>query len=165
MAEKEAELEMIRIKRVRRAEAAKRNRKKSPEEKEFSSIIRSSNRRLTSQEYQDSITFNRIIKKGIAQGVYGEYHFFSFFNKGVTQLKNYSPFISDCEKCDLNPDAVAQHVVSRGEAKLNSVFKNGLIFTFGKDTLALMNEVIFSNEELDLKCYAPKRHPSMADAQ
>ena len=165
LAEREAELNAIKEKRERRAEAAKRNRKKSPEEKEFGSILRSSNRKLDSQEYQDAITLNRIVKKRIMQGQYGSYSFFSIFNRRISRLKGFESFISDCGDCNLSPDAVAQHVVSRGEKTINSVFKDGLIETIGKDNLYLMSEKIFSNEELMLNQYAPQPHPEPVDTQ
>lgn len=165
LADKEAELNAIAEKRLRRAETAKRNRKKSPEEKEFGMILRSSNTKLISQEYQDAVTFNRIIKKRIAQKQYPEYSFFSFFNRRISRLKGFAPFLSDCKECNLNPDAIAQYVVSRGERTINSVFKDGLIETIGKDTLYLMNERIFSDDELMLSQYVPARHPDSVDTQ
>ena len=165
LAEKEAELNAIKEKRMRRAENAKRNRRKSPEEKEFGTILRSSNTKLVSQEYQDAVTFNRIIKKRIAQKQYSEYSFFSLFNRRIDRLKGFTPFVFDCEACNLNPDAVAQYVVSRGEKTINLVFKDGLIATIGKDTLYLMNERIFSDDELKLSQYVPAKHPEPADTQ
>lgn len=165
LAEKVAELDAIREKRARRAEAAKRNRKKSPEEKEFNAILRSSNSRLNSQEYRDAVTFNRIIKKGIAQRLYDEYTFFSLFNNKLSRLKGFKPFISECEECNLDADAVAQHVVSRGEKTINLVFKDGLVTTIGRDNLDLMNELIFSNEELKLSQYAPAKHSDLVVTQ
>jgi len=56
-------------------------------------------------------------------------------------------------------------VVSRGEKTINSVFKDGLITTIGKDTLYLMNERIFSDDELKLSQYAPAKHPNTVDTQ
>ena len=163
LAEKEAELKAISEKKIRRAETAKRSRKKSPEEKEFGSILRSSSTKLSSQEYQDVVTLNRIIKKKVAQGQYGSYSFFSFLNNRISRLKGFEPFNADCEECSLNADAVAQHVVSRGEKTINLVFKNGLIETIGKDNLLLMSEQIFSDNELTLSQYKPAKHLETVD--
>lgn len=165
LVEKEAELKTIRERKARRAENAKRNRKVSPEEKEFSAILRSSNSKMCSQEYQDAVTLNRIIKKKIAQGQYGEYSFFSLFNSRISRLKGLTLFISDCKECNIDADAVAQHVVSRGEKTINSVFRNGLTTTIGRDSLFLMNRRIFSDNELDLSQYAPQPHSETAGTE
>lgn len=165
LAEKEAELNSIREKKARRAETAKRNRKKNPEEKKFNAILSASTRKLNSQEYNDAVTFNRIIRKRIAKEEYSEYNFFSFFNNRISRLKGLKSFISECEECNLEKDAVAQHVVSRGESTINSVFKDGLVVTIGKDQLYLMNERIFFDDELKLSQYTPMKHPDSVDTK
>lgn len=165
LAEKENELKAIKDQRERRAESAKRNRRIDPKEKEFGAILRASNRRLKSQEYKSPVTLNRIIKKGIMQSSYGEYSFFSILNNRISRLKCFTPFIDDCNVYNLNPNVVAQHVVSRGEEKNKLVFKDGLIQTFGKDELLLMGKPIFSEEELDLSQYAPDEFSDSVDTE
>ena len=165
LAEAEGKIEAFEAKKKKRTEAMKKHRKEvSLEEREFSEILRFSMARLKGQEFNDSLTLNQIIKKRIAKGQCGEHSFFSIFKSRVERLKDLSSFSSECENENLDADAVAQHIVARGEKTMNLVFKKGLVSAIGKNKLSLMGKRIFTDEELTLSRYEPESHPDLAQA-
>lgn len=138
---------------------SKRKSKSNPDESKFLLIMSNALKTLRNQVYQDAATHNLIVRKKITESRYSEYQFFSKFNQAVSRLLNYQTFVKECEdKYNLAPEAVAQHIVLRGEKAVNKVFKNGLAASFGEADVRLMGKRVFSEEELELTQYEPKSH-------
>lgn len=150
LAELQIELDKIYAAREKRKKAAEEKRKKvSPDDKIFQEILRCSLMRYSSQERQNVTMMNLIIKNMIIKKQFSNGKFFIRFNHVLSKLKNYQIFQDECTGYDST--AIAQHVAMGGDKAVNGIFKNGLISTFGKDNLQLMNKRIFSDEELDVE--------------
>jgi len=156
-------LSEIETKKAQRAESYKRSRKISPEEKKFGEILRSANRKLKSQVFQDSSTLNRIIKQKIGDNE--EHMFYATFKNRVDAVIGTREFGHLCSQNKLNTDAIAQHVVIHGNKAMNNVFKYGLGHVYKPEQLLLMNKAVFTTVELNLDQYLPEKHPEEANAE
>ncbi|MFR1815000.1 hypothetical protein [Dysgonomonas capnocytophagoides] len=154
LAKLQKELDKIYAARLKRAEAAKKKNKVSPEDKKFSEVLRCSLVRLGTQHYQDVVTTKEIIKEIMIKQDCSEYDFYSRFNNAIARLLNYKIFVDECNALD--PEAVAQHVILRGDTAINKVFKSGLKTVFDDAKLGLMDKIIFSKEELEISQYKKK---------
>ncbi|MCE4565207.1 hypothetical protein INQ51_12890 [Maribellus sp. CM-23] len=156
LAKLRVQLKQIETKKADRAESYKRVRKINPDEKKFGAIMRAANRSLKSQVYKDPQTLKQLIKLKIKD--IEEYMFYAILKNRVSAVVGMEDFVNFCEEHELNKNAVAQHVVICGEKKTNEVFKYGLGSVFKPEKLDLMNVEVFTDEELNLEQYKPKKH-------
>jgi len=156
LADANAELNAIKAKKSARALSSKRSKKINPEEKRVGAVLRASSRKLKSQVYQDSKTLNRIIMSKLQEEE--KHTFFLHVNKRIAVLVGLDSFKKTCSDFNLDPQAVAQHVVVRGAKAMNLVFKDGLNNVYDKEKLKLYNEPIFDTVELDMSRYRPLEH-------
>lgn len=154
LAKLKKELDNIYAARLKRAEAAKKKSRVTPEDTKFGEVLRCSLLRLAKQHYQDVVTTKEIIKETMIKNDCSEYDFFSRFNNSVERLLCYQIFVNECGSLDAK--AVAQHVVLRGDSAVKKVFRYGLKSTFDDAMLGLMDKAIFSENELEISQYKKK---------
>lgn len=151
LAKVKQELKEIKDQKDKRALSYKRNSNVSSEEKTFGKTLRAANRSYKSQVYKNVATLRRTILQKIKPN--DEWMFFAIFISRVNSIKGIEAFASFCKKNKLNIDAVAQHVVIRGDKAMNIVFKNGVSSVFSPEQLDRMTKVVFSEQDLDLTKY------------
>lgn len=161
LAKLKKQLDVINEAKRKRAEAAKRKSRVTPEEKVCGEVLRLSLMRLKKQHYQDVVTTKEIIKTMMIKLDCSKYNFFSHFNKSVERLLSYKIFVDECGSLDSK--AVAQHVVLRGESAVKKVFKYGLKSTFDDAMLGLMDKAIFSEAELEATQYIKEHQASVKE--
>ncbi|MBN2836874.1 MAG: hypothetical protein JXR48_18105 [Candidatus Delongbacteria bacterium] len=145
-------------KKENRALSQKKNSKKTKEEKEFLKILRAANRSLKFQHYKDSGTYGGMLKKRISKDNF-ELDFFTIFNERLKVILGVSAFEKCCADNGLKKEPVAQFIVTQGERALNNVFKYGLEQAYKVEQLKLIEDVVFTPDDLKLEQYKANKHP------
>lgn len=142
LAQVEEELNSLKAKREKR-------RKKNGDS-HFLNILLRLRAKLKYQEGVNARLIRRVILKCLIKEGYSNVEFFSKYVSRINRLMAFKTFTEECEKHSpvLKPEFVAQHVVLAGDAKMNDVFKNGLVKAFDAKLL-LMTEAIFNENELE----------------
>lgn len=130
--------------------AKKEKRRKKNEDSHFLNTLLRLRAKLKHQEGVNASLIRRVILKCLIKENYSNVEFFSKYVARINRLLAFKTFTEECEKHspELKPEFVAQHVVLAGDAKINDVFKNGLVKSFDSKLL-LMTDAIFTENELE----------------